>query len=72
MKLIFRDEFSKADLMKETTIEKAILYPGSLLRGESFVNGNYEPLILTIPLYLTVNEVKVSIKKDALPKENEV
>ena len=47
MKLIFGDEFSKADLMKETTIEKAILYPGSLLRGESFVNGNYEPLILT-------------------------
>ena len=47
MKLIFWDEFSKADLMKETTIEKAILYPGSLLRGESFVNGNYEPLILT-------------------------
>lgn len=33
--------------MKETTIEKAILYPGSLLRRESFVNGNYEPLILT-------------------------
>lgn len=47
MKLIFGDEFSKADLMKETTIEKAILYPGSLQRRESFVNGNYEPLILT-------------------------
>ncbi|PQL91884.1 hypothetical protein [Apibacter sp. wkB309] len=47
MKLILGDEFSKADLMKGTIIEKAILYPGSLLRGESFVNGNYDPLILT-------------------------
>lgn len=71
------NEFSTADLMKEATIEKAILYPGSLLRGESFINGNYEPLILTnsfnpVTLYLTINGVNVSIKKDALPKENEV
>lgn len=71
------NEFSTADLMKEATIERAILYPGSLLRGESFINGNYEPLILTnsfnpVTLYLTINGVNVSIKKDALPKENEV
>lgn len=71
------NEFSTADLMKEATIEKAILYPGSLLRGESFINGNYESLILTnsfnpVTLYLTINGVNVSIKKDALPKENEV
>jgi thiol-activated cytolysin len=41
--------FSKAALMKENNIENTVLYPGSILRGSSYIDGAYDPLVLTNP-----------------------
>jgi len=43
-------EFNTADLIKNgdnQIIEKTLLYPGSVLRGSSFMNGIYDPLVLS-------------------------
>lgn len=34
-----------------------VIYPGSMLRGESFMNGNYDPLVLPVGY----NDVKLSV-----------
>ena len=71
------NEFSVADLMSEANIEKTILYPGSILRGESFLNGKYDPVVLhnsfnPVTLFLTIQGVNVNVKKDVVPKGSEV
>lgn len=71
------NEFSVADLMSEANIEKTILYPGSILRGESFLNGKYDPVVLhnsfnPVTLFLTIQGVNVHVKKDVIPKGSEV
>ena len=71
------NEFSVADLMSEANIEKTILYPGSILRGESFLNGKYDPVVLhnsfnPVTLFLTINGSNREIKKNVIPKGSEV
>ncbi len=71
------NEFSVADLMSEANIEKTILYPGSILRGESFLNEKYDPVVLHNPfnpvtLFLTINGSNREIKKNVIPKGSEV
>ena len=71
------NEFSVADLMSEATIEKTILYPGSILRGESFLNGKYDPVVLhnsfnPVTLFLIINGSNREIKKNVIPKGSEV
>lgn len=46
-------------LSRESGIESTLLYPGSILRGSSFINGVYDPLILKnsfkpVNLFLTI------------------
>lgn len=69
--------FSRADLMHEAPIEETMLYPGSILRGESFMKGKYDPLVLKnsfnpVTLFLTIKGVNREIKKDVVPKGSEV
>lgn len=71
------NEFSVADLMSEANIEKTILYPGSILRGESFLNEKYDPVVLhnsfnPVTLFLTINGSNREIKKNVIPKGSEV
>jgi thiol-activated cytolysin len=39
-------QFSEADLIKGDGIERTLLYPASILRGSSFMQGQYDPLVL--------------------------
>lgn len=71
------NEFSIADLMSEANIEKTILYPGSILRGGSFLNEKYDPIVLhnsfnPVTLFLTINGSNREIKKNVIPKGSEV
>lgn len=71
------NEFSVADLMSEANIEKTILYPGSILRGGSFLNEKYDPVVLhnsfnPVTLFLTINGSNREIKKNVIPKGSEV
>ncbi|MDR2652624.1 MAG: thiol-activated cytolysin family protein [Prevotellaceae bacterium] len=39
-------QFNEADLIKGDGIETTLLYPASVLRGSSFIQGQYDPLVL--------------------------
>ena len=65
--------FSSAALMKENNIETTILYPGSILRGSSYLNGTYDPLVLAnefkpVTLFLNVKGNGQVATKDIIPK----
>lgn len=52
--------FDKAGQMNGATVDMTMLYPGSILQGESFMNGMYDPLVLSNPfkpvtLFITCN-----------------
>lgn len=53
------DVLTVPSIIRESQIEKTVLYPGSILQGKSFLSGNYDPLVLSNPfkevdLFLTI------------------
>lgn len=66
------DMIDVPSLVKESPIEKTILYPGSILRGSSFLEGNYDPLVLSNPfkpvaLFLTIKGTSTVATKSVAP-----
>jgi len=67
------DMIDVPSLSRESNIESTLLYPGSILRGSSFINGNYDPLVLKnsfkpVDLYLTIKGSSNIGKNSVLPK----
>jgi thiol-activated cytolysin len=65
--------FSNAALTKDNNIETSILYPGSILRGSSYLNGDYDPLVLAnafkpVTLFLTIKGSQQVTKENVSPK----
>ena len=69
--------FDKAGQMASVTIDQSVLYPGSILQGESFMNGVYDPLVLSNPfkpvtLFFTCNGSYSAKKEGVLPKGSDI
>ncbi|MFV0305513.1 MAG: thiol-activated cytolysin family protein [Moheibacter sp.] len=65
--------YDSPSLMQDYSIEPTMLYPGSILRGSSFVNGVYDPLVLTndfkpVTLFLNIKGSTEVSKDSILPK----
>ncbi len=65
--------FSSAALMQNNNIEQTLLYPGSILRGSSYLNGQYDPLVLTnafkpVTLFLNIKGTQQVHTDNVLPK----
>lgn len=65
--------FSSAALMKDNNIEPTLLYPGSILRGSSYINGTYDPLVLSnsfkpVTLFLNIKGNQEVKADNVLPK----
>lgn len=67
------DAIMKPALIRESPIETTMLYPGSILQGESFMSGGYDPLVLSNPfkpvdLFLTIKGSSKVAVKSVVPK----
>ncbi|SKB60356.1 thiol-activated cytolysin [Soonwooa buanensis] len=67
------DAVMKPALIRESPIETTMLYPGSILQGESFMTGGYDPLVLSNPfkpvdLFLTIKGSSNVAVKSVMPK----
>jgi thiol-activated cytolysin len=65
--------FDKPILMREAAIEPTLLYPGSILKGSSFMQGTYDPLVLSnafkpVTLFLNIKGTGSVTKDNVLPK----
>ncbi len=65
--------FNKPILMRDAAIEPTLLYPGSILNGATFMQGSYDPLVLSnafkpVTLFLNIKGGASVTKDNVLPK----